>query len=690
MIANGARYPRYDSVLQAFVKAPKGSGVLVLADGYPTTPTPLDDTLASAAKRELRVYVEYPASLPDVEVDEPRGKKGARAVVFSDAFGPELKPLRILEINECRFVPVVRRKADLQPWLVMARVAGFDTAVYGLPATDVHPILFELPGKPVLVAATKFSQFVTARYMPRDAWAAVWKRVLEWLAPGREIPQVDWTPVVRPSYAKEDALPVDAEVQAFRRGVAWFEKANLFVLPAWRQGDEEEPFLPRRAPIHEGLGGDGSAGMAEGLNGLVHYDGTQPINYFLRSDCMSEVTFALALSGLIDGNSRSRRMAVNLADFVHFTSILTKGSRSDPQSPAFGLIGHSVRAPSVGVYYGDDEARTMLGTAGAAGVLKSGRWDEKMLGIVLASFRTSGRLGFRGWRLDEAPLQKHGWRYFYDKDTILYQPHYEAYLWACNLWAYHKTGYKPLLERTRNGIRMMMEAYPEQWRWTNGIQQERARMLLPLAWLVRVEDTPEHREWLKRMVTEILTAQDESGAIREEIGSVGKGDFGPPKSNEAYGTNEAPLIQANGEPVSDLLYTTNFAFLGLHEAEAATGERMYKEAEDKLAQFLCRIQSRSERQAELDGAWLRAFDYKRWDYWGSNSDAGWGAWSVEAGWTQTWITSVFGMRHLQTSLWNLTADSQIGRYKDKLLPLLIPGMISLQTTRNERLTLARH
>ena len=42
-----------------------------------------------------------------------------------------------------------------------------------------------------------------------------------------------------------------------------------------------------------------------------------------------------------------------------------------------------------------------------------------------------------------------------------------------------------------------MTAYPNEWRWNNGIQQERTRMLIPLAWLVRVEDSPEHRDWLE-------------------------------------------------------------------------------------------------------------------------------------------------------------------------------------------------
>jgi hypothetical protein len=274
--------------------------------------------------------------------------------------------------------------------------------------------------------------------------------------------------------------------------------------------------------------------------------------------------------------------------------------------------------------------------------------------------------------LDEKPLQQHGWRYFYDAETVNYAPHFEAYLWACFIWAYDKTRYFPFVERTKNAIRMTIAACPNEWRWTNGLQQERARMLLPLAWLTRIEDTPEHRQWLKHIAKDLLALQDESGAIREQLGSGTLGMFGPPKSNDAYGTSEAPVIQENGDSACDLLYTSNFAFLGLHEAAAATGDAFYLQAEDKLAEFLCRIQVRSSAHPELDGAWFRAFDFKRWDYWASNSDWGWGPWSIETGWTQAWITSVLAMRRLKTSLWGLTANSQIARHMDKLLPAMMP------------------
>jgi len=54
-----------------------------------------------------------------------------------------------------------------------------------------------------------------------------------------------------------------------------------------------------------------------------------------------------------------------------------------------------------------------------------------------------------------------------------------------------------------------------------------------------------------------------------------------------------------------------------------------------------------------------SFDYEQWDYWGSNADHGWGAWNVECGWTQSWITTVLALRELNLNLWDLTAASKI-------------------------------
>ena len=672
LAVGGKAVRRYDTAAEAVKQAREGGGVLILADGYPDKTTDLDPGLLDvAAGKKLRLYVEYASSLPGLKIDKPRGTQWERAVVASDLFGPTLGKLRILALHDCHFTPV---QAD-RPHIVVARVAGFETAVFGLPK-KAFPVLFEHPRGDVLVATTKLSQFVSARYAPTAAWKTIWGTILKWVCRGRAVPDVAWTPTVRPSYRSDEALPPDVERQAVVRGVAWFKNARLLVHPSWAakaaKWRKDHPDGVGPAPPTDWLCGDGTAGLLEGYSSSVYHDGTQPIRWCLRNDCTGESAMGFAFGGAFSQDAFYKKVAKNLNDFIYFRSVFAKGPRGDPKSPTYGLLSWSANPPADGIYYGDDNARSMLGTMACASLLGSDRWDEGLLRCLLANLRTCGRHGFRSGRLDERGLQANGWRHYFGAGTVNYAPHYEAYLWACYLWAYRHTGYELFLERARSAIRMTMAAYPDKWRWTNGILQERARMLLPLAWLVRAEDTPEHRDWLRRMAKELLAQQAPCGALREELGGAGRGSYGPPRSNEDYGKHEATLMQANGDPLCDLLYTTNFAFIGLHEAAVATGDRLYIDAEERLAKFLCRIQVRSDGHRELDGAWFRAFDFKRWEYWGSNADAGWGVWSIETGWTQGWIVSVLAMRQLKTSLWDVTSDSKIGKHMARMRPMMIP------------------
>ena len=197
-------------------------------------------------------------------------------------------------------------------------------------------------------------------------------------------------------------------------------------------------------------------------------------------------------------------------------------------------------------------------------------------------------------------------------------------------------------------------------------------MLLTLAWLIRVDDQPEHRAWLKRIADDLRKCQEACGAIREELCELSRGGYRPPQSNAEYGKRETATIQQNGDPMADLLYTCNFTFLGLHEACAATGDPQYRQMADKLADFLVRIQIRSEAHPELDGGWFRSFDYQKWDYWGSNADVGWGAWSIEVGWTQAWISTVLALRELNVNLWDLTRNSKMAVHWERNQELMLP------------------
>ena len=693
LAASGVRVHTCSDVREAVERSGERGGVLVPAEGYPAVRTAIDASVyETAARRGIRLYVEYPRAVPDLTLGEASESDRQRIVVSSCAFAPRPQPLRILSMHRSHVIACTHP----HPHLVRATVAGFETAVYGLPErTD--PVLFE-HGESLLVATTNLSGFVTGRYAPVDDWALIWGWIIGWVSGGHARPELRVAPAVAPSYAAEEPLPDDAETAAFGRGTAWYRSANVLI-PSSRADEarrrlENLPDGTGPGPDRNWPAGDGSCGMIEGASSTIYPDGSQAWRYHLRSDCMGEASMALAAAAaaagtaagaagtagdasaagaaVSEGAQEARRIAMNLNDFIYTTSVLSGGPRSDPASPSYGLIAWTTLPPADGVYYGDDNARTMLATMTASALLGTRRWDGALMRCLLANLRTAGPLGFRGGRLEEPDLQRLGWRHYHDLERVHYAPHYESWLWACYLAAYRHTGYELFLQRATTAIRMTMEAYPDQWRWTNGIQQERARMLLPLAWLVRADDRPPHREWLRFMAGELLRHQDASGAIAEELGSAGHGSYGPPRSNEEYGTAEAPLIQENGDPLCDLLYTTNFALVGLHEAAAATGEARYQDAEDRLVEFLCRIQIRSATHPELDGGWFRAFDFGRWDYWASNADSGWGAWSIESGWTQGWITAVLGLRRLGTSLWDLHGSSTIGEHLPALLPVMLP------------------
>ena len=671
MTAGGKEYARVDLAGEAVQAAAPGSGVLILADGYPEKTTPLDQALLDeAAAKRLRLYVEYPSWLPGMTVGAPRRANLERTVVASEGFGPALERLRLLAVQDCHFVEVEASQAHL----VVARVAGFDTAVFGLDDVKTYPILFECPDRKLLVSTTKLSHFVTARYATKDAIQAVWRMVFGWLEPGADIPELEWAPTVRPTYAREDALPTDAARSAIVRGIDWHSNARMLIDESWQAKYDEyrresvvDPHNPiGPLPSADWPAGDGRFGVLEGFSSRIGVDGTQPVRWWLRSDSNGETALAFALRWRMDGDQRSRRVAANLADWVYFNSGLFQ---NDPSRANFGLIHWASDSDSL---YGDNDIKAILGCIGTAALLDTDRWDEVLLQNILGNYRTSGIHGFRGAALRDKQLLQLGWQHYWRAPTIHYAPHYQAWIWASYLWLYDKTGYEPLLERTRNAVRMMMEAYPDRWQWTNGIQQERGRMLLTLAWLVRVDDRPEHRAWLKQMADDMRKCQDSCGAIREELGDLSQGSYRPSQSNAEYGTREASLIHQNGDPVADMLYTCNFTFLGLHEAYAATGDEQYREMADRLAEFLIRIQVRSDAHPELDGGWFRAFDFRRWDYWGSNADSGWGAWSIEVGWTQAWIPTVLAMRELDLNLWDLSKDSRIGRHWEKTRALMLP------------------
>lgn len=660
---------RYNTPQEAINHAPEGSGLMILADNYPCNRTEVDAALfASAAGKKLRVYVEYPSMLPGMLLGNKAyveiGRWGAvveRTVVSSDAFGPELPELSIMEMKDCHYVPVKAKNPDL----VLARVEGYNSAVYGLPE-KVHPLLFRHPGGNIMVATTKISQFKTGRYAPNDAWPHVLGMILKWTTGVSDLPLLKWDPSVRPMFPAAETLPRNARLNAIKRGVEYYGKSGLYIHPDWLEetppGGPGNDSIPRAWPR-----GDGTYGIGECyISKRIFYNGRQMVSRAERADCNLEAAMGLAAGGvaLLKDDAYMDKVK-KLNDFVFRKSNICSGDRANPEKSSYGLLGWKTDVPEA--FYGNDNARALICAVATSGFTGDNSWDEYIIRGILANFRTTGIGGFRPTRIEGEDLEAKGWEYYFNTD-------FEAELdppqlvWYTYLWLYSKTGYKPLLERTKKGFEKLMASFPDlSPLQANRFEEGPCRLLHSLAWLVQVEDTPRHRAWLDTVAQYVMKIQDKTTGAIPQIPHI------IVDSNEKYGTCECALAHKPGDPVTDALYSINFAFIGLHEAAAATGNKAYAEAARKMADFFIRTQTQSQQLQELDGTWYRGFDYKKWDYWGSDGDWGWGVWTNEIGWTHSWVLTTLALREMDTSLWEVASRVNVNpamfeKYRKMMLP----------------------
>jgi len=630
------------------------SVIFILADDYPDRPNTLDAAEWEQLTRH-RVYLEYPGFLPGIGEGRPyRASRLERALMVRSS--RQKDALAGISTAHTMLYPAT------EPWVQFGKLAGYDSLAFEVGDTPLKNLVFSIPGRKTLVAATALSNYIHQRLAPTETWRLLWEEIIQWLWDNPQLEFPGEEPLTHASYPAAVPLPKTAGTLAITRSLNWFRAANMLL-----SASHEEAYrtITEDGFLDDGrfAGGDGTGGVLEGLISEIDSNGRQATRAWRRADCVAEVAGAFAIAAPLTGENRHTAVANNLLDWLYSRSPMTAGDRSDERHPAYGLIGWHDR-PRYGrfchedgwnIYYGDDNARVVLGSLLASGALQTNRWLPQMIRCLLANLRTTGRHGLRRNAIWHGPLTKNGWQYYRENGELppeWISPHYQCYLHACWLWLYEQTGERELLEAAVKGLTTLMNAYPNRWRWTNGLQQERARMLLPLAWLVRVAPGEAlYRTWLQQMASDLLAFQTSCGALREVL-AEGNGKYGPPKCHADYGTREASLLQNDGDPVADMLYTCNFAFLGLHEAACATGRSELLQARDRLADFLIRIQMKSPLPA-FDGVWFRAFDFHRWEVWASDADGAWGAWCSETGWTQAWITAVLALREQNRSLWEI-------------------------------------
>lgn len=622
--------------------ASEGEAIIFTADSYPAlsgSPVLTEGFLQAAQKKQLRIYVEYPEEVGSLKFSMPEKRSFERTLLFRDIDGSPKGT--ILAQHGCRL-----KKCNCIPqeiYLVSALVAGYRNAVFGIPET-AEPVLFRHPEYDnVLIAASALSCFRRSRFAPAGEWRKIWQFIFDDLGAGIVFPL--WQMSVHPAYGKDDPLPENAEKTAFDNNVKWLDR--------WNISSHDGPLV------------------AEGFDSLIDRDGFQRAHTRERSDNVAMSAVILAFDWAINGNVEHYDTACAIIDrlFKNPANICL-----DPGSPCYGQMSFYENVP---IYYGSGNCLSMIGLLAAEELLGRKGHLKEILRCFLSVLRTTGKFGFRRPSFKvPGSFEVNTPEFYHEEEFILKCPHRQAAIWAGFLLAWQLTGHREFFEKAKTGIAMTMESFPDL-NWMNGISQEFARLLLPLAMLVRCEDTPEHRKWLSMTADALIELMTDDGALRESLGKRELGHFPPPDANEKYGKKEASLIQQEGDTGCDTLYTTGFALLGLHEAAMATGEKKYSDAADRLAGFSLRIQAASGDHPELAGAWIRGFDYELWDFWGSSADFAWGAWCAETGWGNAASAAALALRHLKCSIFDLALRNPM----KEILPELLEEMENNKTAK---------
>lgn len=659
--------------------------LLVCAPDYPRV-TPLPEGVVQCAERFLAagkaVYVEYAPTFGLLE-ETPRTAGFERLLVIGEGRAVEgLEARSILEEHTSRYLPLTPAgeeslKGDSgQILLSYGRAAGVDRTVFGLPK-ETWPALVEIRrgGGRLLLAATALSNCARGRYKPTCAWATLLRSILlallpeakgevvkrafidaeawteprQWVAPGEPVtlhvkaepsdrvvaagpggpvalrPEDDGTLASRAlaltpgkhrfrvtvsrGEARRRELTVDLEVspraERYRdtvyRNLRWFERAGMLVAP------------------------DGTGGVREGLTSAIAPDGQPSVAGGERVDCVSECALLFCVYGRALGDERWAERGRRL--FERVATVYQIASKDSWYYGQWQSRGEFRDDSTVYVFNDDSGAATLFSLLGFAYTGDRRLLEAGLRGVEyfchVASEKTGlfGSMPHRDYKGSGRPGTP--WPVLRGLDVSGAAPHVMNLPLAALLVAYRVTGEDRYFAIARRGIETLMEAYPN-WGIVTSRTCEHTRMLLPLALLVQMAPTPEHRRWLDTVVSYLEEKQASCGALAEWDGNN-------PASNAAFGTTENSIFQENGDPISDQLYNTGFAALHLRLAYEATGDDRVRRIFERLADYLTRIQLRDPNLL-YDGAWLRAFDYGRWEYFGSSADIGWGPYCCETGW----------------------------------------------------------
>jgi hypothetical protein len=376
---------------------------------------------------------------------------------------------------------------------------------------------------------------------------------------------------------------VAAREQAYRRAldrnIQWFEKSGVL------------------------LREDGSLGVAEwmscpDINGNRIPYGKGQMFSPVRADCVFESGLAFWLYGKVASNTRHQKVGENmLAAVMDF-------QRLDADDKEYGLWYTRGRS---GPPWEDDIGWATIGCMAGYRYLGNPMYRER--GILSADASARFTLTPAGAQDDHQP-----------------HPHDRGHLLASWLYTYGITGDRRYLDRALPPLRQMVESFSKIETFLISRTAESSRFLLPLTLAYAYTGETVFSDAMKQQAAYLQSRMADCGAIQEDRSNTG---------GRLTGTDLGLTYDAN-ETITDQLYTTSFAAMNLWMAYKSTADKTYLDLFHRVTDYLVRIQVQSAKP-EIDGGWMRGFDYSLWEYYGSNADQSWTTYTLETGWTNAII-----------------------------------------------------
>ena len=457
---------------------------------------------------------------------------------------------------------------------------------------DSKPGLWMI-GENVMMTSFQLCNFNKARFAPREAWQKLIRYIAKWIT-GSEPARMP-APVLQ--YGTDGDLTDDAVFEKCRReaidrGMEW---------------------------LREFLVDEGRGGILEGLRHNINPDGVQAIADCVRTDCSGEASGAFKFYAKFAGDATSRKTGENIDSFIY-----------GPMQIHGGLFDGLMRWTESAwqVCYPDDAARAILPSLYDClflGNTATFPAAECALDLLL---KITPKDGCGIWRLDMPGVTEESLAKIAEAENGSHSAHYTAFYHAALLFGYKYSGKAVYLETAKKGLETLMSVYPETSR-EQSETEEMCRLVLPLAALYDATGEEKHREMLYRVVRDLEVHKHPMGGFCEW-------DTGYKAACSRESMGECSLLTENGDPVADMLYSSNWLPIGFAYAYYVTGDKWFAGLWRDIIGFCMKSQVISGDR-KTNGSWCRGFDMDLREAYGCPHDVGWAANASESGWTNAEI-----------------------------------------------------